>query len=481
MATYSLPPRSLVIFLVAFLGALFLGDAVCFRWLYWRLPDESAWGELPHYHFERRARALAGREREPEEVRVLAVGSSIALYSVLPERIHARLTAAGYSQVRVELLAHQGLTPAHLYAYRERVMATAPDLIVLPINFVDFRLERPIMQQRLADLDSGDPTRRTAAYSAALKYLLDGPEFRSIAPAGSLSAYFLELDWEQRAANLWATGLAVYRYRWFALDAPTLLLENRYSAGRSYHTFAGAQIGGEGATERGWTGTEFSLALSSRELERGLHLEAPAELFQTNPAPRLRLRYFRPDGGRDSAPYAVEDFELTRGWRSYRPPAAARAGDRVTGELNAQWLSPDCACPVGVRLTRNAGLARAALRSERRPLRREDELYRRQSDAEYRASFEARVLRFDRSGMQYLEALKIAKETWARRPFDPEYPTFTLLNDFRALALTRGADVLTVDSPENPISFEWYAASPFRAGLRAFLATAPRAAGPGQA
>lgn len=481
MAQYSLPPRSFVIFLIAFCGALFLGDAACFRWLYWRLPDESAWGEAPHYHFERRARELAARERVPGEVRVLAVGSSIALYSILPERIEARLAAAGHPEVQVELLAHQGLTPAHLYAYRERVLAAAPDLVALPVNFVDFRLERPIMQRRLADLDSGDPTRRADAYRAALQYLIEGPEFRVIAPAGTLSAYYSELDWNQRAGHFWATGLAAFRYRWLGLDAPALLLENRYSAGRSYHTFAGATIGGEGVTERGWTGGVFSFALSERELERGIYLEAPAELFQAHPRPRLELRYFRNADGRNAAPYAVEQTDLARGWQRRRAPVAARVGDRVEGELNARWLSPDCACRLGVRLTRNAGLARAAPRSDRRPLRREDDLYRLQNDAEYRASFQARILRFDRSGMQYLEALKMAKDIWAQRKFDPDYPTFVRLNAFRALALERGADVLTIDSPENPISFAWYAASPFRAGLRAFLAAPPRAGGPGRA
>jgi hypothetical protein len=481
MAQFAFPPRSFVIFLVAFSGALFLGDAVCFRWLYWRLPDESAWGELPHYYFERRARELSARERRPGEVRVLAVGSSIALYSILPERIEARLAAAGHPEVKVELLAHQGLTPAHLFAYRERVLATAPDLVALPINFVDFRLERPIMQRRLGDLDSGDPTRRADAYRAALQYLIEGPEFRVIAPGGTLSAYFAELDWNQRAGHFWATGLAAFRYRWLGLDAPALLFENRHSAGRSYHTFAGARIGGDGVTERGWTGAQFSFDLSERELERGIYLEAPAELFHAHPRPHLQLSYFRRAAPPGAAPYAVSEEDLARGWRSYRPPADARAGDRVKGELNAQWLSPDCACNVGVRLTRNAGLAHAARRSDQRPLRREDELYRLQSDAEYRASFEARILRFDRSGMQYLEALKMAKDVWAQRKFDPDYPTFALLNDFRALALERGADVLTIDSPENPISFEWYAGSSFRAGLRDFLAAPPRSGGPGRA
>ena len=89
-------------------------DILLFRFLFWQLPNESGWAELPYYNFEYRARELANTAPDPAEptgrpLRVLFVGSSLAMYSVLPEDLSRNLSERLGRPVEVKLLSHQGM------------------------------------------------------------------------------------------------------------------------------------------------------------------------------------------------------------------------------------------------------------------------------------------------------------------------------------------------------------------------------------
>lgn len=473
--SFSLTPfRYLLRFGLAFL----LFDALVFRWLFWQLPDESTWTELPFYHFEHSLRRAANEPPESGRPRVVFAGSSLAMYSVLPDVVRESYGGTA-AEVDIRLLSHQGLSTMHLLAYADRILATRPDVVVLPLGTVDFRLERPIMQD-LAQLDAGDPAVRANALRESLRYTLARPELSQLAPAGWLRAYGDELNREQ-----WATGgvallSGAYRYRRLAVRGLRRLSDNRFSRGRSYHEYAGVPIGGGGISRQGWTADSFELSLTAALLRDGLLFQVPDELMvdylARGTAEPLSLRVRRISTIGSASANAVVDFRVPverTGWQTLRLSDRGFAvGDRLRFTVSHTRYDPARADQRGVRLTRNAGRDQIPRRAIGRELRREDTLYRSYSDREYAASFRARILNFERAGTEYLEALQIARRTWAGRAFDPELPGFVAFQRFRQRLARAGVPLVVVNNPENPLTLQWYGDSNWYADYLRFLSVA---------
>ncbi len=452
-------------------------DALVFRWLFWQLPDESTWTELPFYHFEHSLRRAAGEAPEPGRPRIVIAGSSLAMYSVLPDVVRESYAAsASDSEIDIRLLSHQGLSTMHLLAYADRILAARPDVVVLPLGTVDFRLERPIMQG-LARLDSLDPAVRAGALRESLRYTLARPELSQLAPAGWLRAYGDELNPEQ-----WATGGAAllsgaYRYRRLVAGGLRRLSDNRFSRGRGYHEYAGVPIGGGGISRQGWTADRFELSLTAALLREGLLFQVPDELMvdyrASGAAEPLSLRVQRTRSGGSAS---AVDFRVPlerAGWQTLRLVDRGFAvGDRLRFTVSHTRYDPARADRRGIRLTRNAGRDAVPQRSIGRELRREDTLYRSYCDREYAASFRARILNFDRAGSEYLEALQIARRTWAGRAFDPELPGFVAFERFRQRLARAGVSLVVVNNPENPLTLQWYGDSQWYADYLRFLSGA---------
>ncbi len=457
--------RPVIRLMVIFLAVFFLADALLFRVLLWRLPEESAWGEAPHFHFERSLREAersAGSQAGPL---LVVAGSSLALYSTLPVDLENDLRSRLKRDWRVLVLAHQGMTPVHLELYLDRILALKPALVVLPTNHVDYRLEQPILNEQMAALYDGDARARNAAIDSLWRGMLSVRELRELAPWPLVRRQCFRLGLQTCSQALMAGLSGAYRYRFLARNHISQLLENRFSSGRSYHSFAGGEIGGEGVGERGWSGRRFTVAVTEHMLSDGLRLEAPSQLHEGFPPPALQI-----SASRGGQVLALWQHRLAQGWNRIELPAEIAPGDRLDVTVNRGWHSLDCACEVGVRLTRNAGLERASSRPRQRSLRREDIIYLQLNDLEYRASFAERLLRFDRVGMQYLHSLKISKETWAVRGFDRELPAAAAFGRIRQRLASAGVRSVVVNSPENPISLDWYGDSSWYRGWLQFLA-----------
>lgn len=454
----------------------FLFDISFARFTFWALPNESAWSEHPFYNFEYRAReALATVPVAADSYRVVVAGSSLALYSIHAPEFKATLRPhLNGREVDLRVLSHQGMSTMHLAAYADRILATRPDVVVIPLGTVDFRLERPIMLG-IDGLDSPDPAVRESLLAASLRYTVSKPEFRMLAPLGWLREYGYDLDLNQISAALLATGIAVYRYRPMIRAPIATLLDNRFSRGRSYHEYAGVPVGGGGITHRGWTARAFELEMTARLLADGLLFQAPDELFAAAAPGRPSLRI---SAVADEFQYGTRVLELKPGWQTLSfenesGETRLRPGDRLRFELSHTSESAADADQRGVRLSRNAGREIEELRDLSREPRREDRLYRAYSDVRYRESFARRILRFDRAGSEYLEALKQARQIWAQRPFEPDLPGFRAFESFRKRLAEAGVRLLIVNNPENPISLEWYADSAWYQEYLRYLATSP--------
>ena len=458
----------------------FAADVLLFRFLLWRVPNESAWSEAPYYNFEYRARQLA-RDKTPDEFRVLIAGSSIALYSVIPEELDRALQNAthvagipvGSKSIQTRILAHQGLSGMHLLAYADRFVEARPDVLIVPVNMVDFRLERLVANQDLQNLDSADAGVRQAALDRAARYAVGKYEFQLLAPGGWWWHYNHLLDREQHASAFFAILSAAYRYRKIALTPFELYLENRFSRGRSYEEYAGVPVGGGGISHRGWTGRDFALQLTPELMRQGLLFQAPQELFAAagEASPQLSAEFVNDDG----RSFAERRTTLRPGWQTLDLAVPeAREGTYVQLRLSHVWWSPEKSDERGVRLSRNAG-RREFYRRDRevRERRREDQVYLSYDDDRYRRSFNERILGFDRAGTEYLEALKAAKDLFRWRRFDAELPAFAAFDAFRRRMADADIPLVIVNSPENPISLAWYRDSEWYEGYLDFLRRSP--------
>ena len=460
---------------LAFLGWAFFFLCVLefafFRNGLWRLPDESAWAGEAHYHFEHNLQQIE-RRREVGEFRVIVVGSSVALYSVLPAELeHGLQSHLRSGRLRLHMLAHQGMTPLHLRTFLSRVLATGPDLIIYPVNPIDLQLERPVLEGWMQGLYGGDEQTRAGTLAAYESYLVSQPEFKEIAPFSHMRYYWRNLHRSLLAQDLVAGLVASYRYRDFASTAIGMILENRLTRGRSYLYYAGVPVSGGNVTARGWTGREFVLPFTSAFREQGLLLEAPLELHETcrarGIAPRISLEVCK-----------RQEHALAEGWQAISIPGR---GPLIKATLSCTFYSQEEATELGVRLTRNAGRSWPEPRSDERTPRSTDYLYASLDEAGYRHSFEERLLHFERPGLQYLPSVQIARGVWAGRDFDAELPAAVALQGIVDRLQEAGVPLLLVNSPENPLSMQWHGSGRWYRTYQQFLGTlAEQAPGPGQ-
>lgn len=357
-------------------------------------------------------------------------------------------------------------------------------MIVLPVNMVDFRLERPLMIHELERLNG--PGRADALL--ALEADLYHPEIRALAPWEALRQIRRLPSSENAYALFLARISALYRYKEIGLTAPRLFLSHRFTAGRSYMHYAGIPIGGDGVTKRGWTSRHFSFLVPDSVVAGGWDLQGhpatPAGAILTirsisASADESSCRADALHGKAESAGDARGErrLPLRPGWQRVRLDPAD-AGKRLCVTVSPGVWAEEEHDTLGVRLTELFGRKPGEARPFRE-VRREDVLFRSMTDSEYRISFEHRILKFDRAGMEYLNALEMAKKTWALRSFDPEIPALAAFARWKDATLAAGVNVLVVEAPENPISRNWLEGSEWARGFSRFLsAEAPSAVQP---
>lgn len=458
-------------------ACLLLCDLLYFRYLLWQWPNETAWDTEPLYQFEHRLRRLeadglpvaapsgqAGRSA----LRVVVLGSSVAVYGVLPERLRAELGRGlpreHRREVSVSLLGRQGMHWEQLLPLTSRILALKPDLLIVPTNMVDFRFERPLVLGLAPALEAGGAAREQALAQLA-RDLYDRPRVRLVSPNGSLDCCWQFLTGDARAQTFLASLSAAYRFGEIAGVPVRTWVSNRRGRGHSYLHYAGVPVGGQNVTLRGRTGAYFSLPVTDRLIRDGLELEAPPEMFARAPADAgpvnidLRLVAGAASNVRpgESCPAGALRLQwrqqLRPGWQNIVLRGRANRGDALCASLSRTWHSSLQAAQLGVRLARNTGLGPGVSQHARRPLRQEDDRYLNYSNAQYRRSYRARLQSFGRAGMEYLHALERSRQYWSARDFDRDLPSVRAMASFVGRARAAGVPLLLVNSPENPLSF----------------------------
>ncbi|PJZ86682.1 hypothetical protein CH368_20795, partial [Leptospira levettii] len=119
---------------IALLCAIFLFDRIFFFDLYFLFPNETEWDSSPWYNFIYKTKELQSSE---DKHRTVVTGSSVALYSVLPDELNKKEKP----NTKYSFFSHVAMTPTDLYYYKENLLSTKPNLVVYLHNFADLQWE----------------------------------------------------------------------------------------------------------------------------------------------------------------------------------------------------------------------------------------------------------------------------------------------------------------------------------------------------
>lgn len=452
------PSNSFSKWKIAGSGIIFviLLDVFIFRIGFWLLPNESAWASNYFYNFVYESKVL---EKKPKErFRILVIGSSIAHYSLDRKFLEEEIFRRSGKSVDVEFLSYAGMAPLDAYLMREKILSVKPDLVVYPVNFIDWRLHRAYVLE---------PQTGTNEKISEEKLLLDAldfqdaPQSRFVFPRETLSEFWPVLGVERSSEYAAASLFCFYRYKDLYWKILKSLYEHRFGRNTSYQEYAGVQIP-ERVTSRGWTGRNFSFLPQEYMTQSGFYVQVVEEILKSG---RLVLKL-----GNSSGISQTFLFD-TPGWKKIllRPEFLQEPKSLVLAELSETWV-PYEAGPenhdwardrLGVRLQETFGLSspKKDMYLEREE-RIEDLRYEHLSEREYEEYFHFRLLSDPekRPGIQYLTVLAQSKHRISRERFRPVLH-FRYMKEFLGFMQGNAVPVLVVNNPENPISLSWYGGS----------------------
>ncbi|MCE9499965.1 MAG: hypothetical protein K8R21_05635, partial [Leptospira sp.] len=425
-------------------------DYLVFGFLIWKLPNESPWGTNHFFNFVYEYKRLL--QEEKKNPRILITGSSIAYYSLDRDLLKKFILENSGKNVDPEYFSYAGMTPLDAFLSFEKIRSLHPDLIVLPLNFIDLRLHRTYslnQSQKNSTVPDSEIILDALDYSEA-------PQSKFAFPVETVREFHSALGTDQNAFYL-ASGLfGFFRYREIYLQNLKNIYNHRFGRNTSYHGYAGVQIP-ERVSSLGWTGKKFSFFPTGKIRREGFYLQIVPEILKHGP---LKI-VFRNKSG------MIQEFEFVKPeWAHivlkeefFQPKIS------VTAELSATWRPCNASEErfdhqreeMGVRLQQTFGLDVPAQNMHyTREERSEDVRYANMPEKEYREYFQYRLLSDleHRPGIAYLHALKVAKERIAQEEF---VPTLHLryLKQFAEMAARHKIKILLINNPESPISLGW--------------------------
>ena len=236
---WSLQKKILVFFLAGTLATLGL-DRILVGNLFFYFPNELEWDTSPWYNFLHHRKQI---RLDSEKNTVLVAGSSVALYSALPEKIEAKLENAD-----VALYSHVAMSAADLYYYADDIVARRPDVLLYLFNPADFQLDH--FMEKNGHYEYSE-THWIKEYQTRYPVLM-------IYPFSFLLEYSPILPGSQILNLLSKSVLKTNRYRQFISDPLHAYAERHFRKARSFHTYTGS-VPDNGIWGRGWTNPEFTV------------------------------------------------------------------------------------------------------------------------------------------------------------------------------------------------------------------------------
>ncbi|WP_246834382.1 hypothetical protein [Leptospira levettii] len=251
---------------IALLCAIFLFDRIFFFDLYFLFPNETEWDSSPWYNFIYKTKELQSSE---DKHRTVVTGSSVALYSVLPDELNKKEKPNS----KYSFFSHVAMAPTDLYYYKENLLSTKPNLVVYLHNFADLQWE---YMKRDGESFSFDEKTWIKEFSSRYPT-------KTIYPTSYLKDYWNDID--RKSFSKLATKALFYvsRYRIFFWDPIVVFIDNHFRSGRKYHLYQGV-LPKEGIWSKGWTKTNATIECKEqRETE---------SIFVQNKNTKLQFLFF---------------------------------------------------------------------------------------------------------------------------------------------------------------------------------------------
>ncbi|TGK03835.1 hypothetical protein EHO59_09895 [Leptospira semungkisensis] len=450
---------SKILILASGICFVFLLDFFFFKFGFWLLPNESAWASDYFYNFLHEYKSI--EDKKKEKFRILLLGSSVAHYSLSKKELASEIFRLSGKETDVEMLSYAGMAPLDSYLLRKKIADLNPDLIVYPVNFVDWRLYRAYV------LDPKSGKNETISEDKLVRDAFDwrdAPQSRFLFPWETVSEFWNILGIEKDSEFLAASLFGAYRYKGIYWKTLGSLWEHRFGRNSSYREYSGVQIP-ERVTSRGWTTKSFSFFPKKYMAHKGFYVQIVEEILKggkiklefrnssgvfqslefSSPGWKKILldpRFLEGEGSFDSSLGLVK-VELSNTWTPYE-----------AGPEHKDWIRDK----LGVRLQQTFGeeVPRQRMQFDREE-RIEDLRYLGMSGPEYEEYFNFRIFADPklRPGTQYLRVLGEAKKRISTESFRPVLH-FHYMKELLQYLRERKVPVLLINNPENPISLSWY-------------------------
>jgi hypothetical protein len=441
-------------------------DRFFFDWLLWQIPNESAWSSNFFHGYEYQYRDIQKRWRNSSLKKILIIGSSIAAYSLQPDLVRNELNSKFNMDADVEILSFAGMTPLDVYMLKEKISLLKPDLVVYPVNFIDFRIHR---NYQIHPDGASSVTKDWEFLQQDALHYGNAPQSRIFYPCETISEFFSILSWEVLAEHLSACLATSYRYRDVYYENLKYFYNHRFGRNTSYHGYIGVQIP-ERISFLGWTGKTFSFEIQKYMKEEGFYIQVVPEILEKKP---LEIQFY------ENGSLVQKEIFDSPGWKKIVINSKLPISNHVTAQLSNTWTPYQAKedrfdyslDEMGVRLQQNFG-RKVPDRNYQvyREERKEDLRFESQTDESYNAYFHFRLLDFleKRPGIQYFHSIRNAKILLSREPFFRTTQLHYLEKAVNAYS-SSGMRVLLINNPENPLTLQLYKNSDWYKGYLHFL------------
>ncbi|WP_411821485.1 hypothetical protein [Leptospira sp. 'Mane'] len=452
----SLKFRAFAIFILLS-GATLVLDYIIFDKLYFLFPNEMEWDTSPWYNFEKKRRNIKSEDYGNQ---VLIAGSSVALYSALPEAMNEKANGAYHA----DFYSHVAMAPSDLFYYKDNLASLKPKLVVYLVNFADFQWE-------YVEFPNGKLQFDKIKWSSEFA---DRFPAKTFYPTSYLFEYFRDLD-RKRISKLAGKSLFyASRYRTFFWDPIDAFIENHFRSGRSFHRYEGS-MPKEGIWAKGWTVS----AQTSLSCETGNKQDDSIFIPKANT--KIEFSIYNNDSGGDSLFSRKEISFPKAGWTTLDWQELGASAPRfflkfrvLEGMITAKEADlyrTGLDYPVGVRLSHY--FCKTPIYADRSYSRKsyfDETRFQKMSSAEYDRDYFQRMLENaeNRSELHRLRLVHSKKQEVNRLNFEPWLEVDRVIQLSRYFK-ERNIPFLVVLSPENPVESSLYSKSKWFSGLKKYL------------
>lgn len=449
---HSLRFRVLAILFLFILSVVYIDYLVFSKWIF-QFPNELEWDTSHWYNFQHSRKQLTLFPKDSPGI--FFSGSSVALYSVLPDVLEKSLRENG-KNYSVRYYSHVAMSPTDFYFYSDDIIQKNPKLVVYALNPADFQF------------DSINPELEDVKFDETqwLEFYTRRSPVQFFYPWEFLKTYYMEIPRQTIFTLLTKSILYINRERSFILDPFFAYYERHLRGGRSYHNYTGI-IPEEGIYRKGWTVPDFHIDC---EMPQGLSRKEELVFIQI---PDTELKIFH-----ESSEIFSSRFSGI-GWKKISIPIIEGSPIQKLRIVTDKIVSSKVVDPksysreefYGVRLSQNfcRNEFQSNIAYERRNALEDQNLSNMKMD-EYTEDYRRRLILNADQRWELIRQnhARMVKEKIANTQFIPWIEFIYFKKSIEKLE-NAGIKVLIVNAPENPLESDVYSKSIWYSGFLDYM------------